>query len=62
MTSEYAIVFGKLREVLETETGRVQILAPNADDKEVEEMREIDEIRRMADALEEQDPSTFAST
>ena len=60
MTGEYDLVFDKLREVIETETA--YLLIPNADDEEVEEMQEIDEIRRMSEALAEPEQSTFAST
>ena len=60
MTGEYAIVFDKLRGVIETETAH--LLVPNADDGEVEEMQEIDEIRRVTEALVEPEPSTFTST
>ena len=60
MTGEYTLVFDKLREVIETETAH--LLVPDADDREVEEMQKIDEIRRVAEALVEPEPSTFTST
>ena len=59
MTGEYTLVFDKLREVIETETAH--LLVPD-NDGEVEEMQEIDEIRRVAEALVEPAPSTFTST
>ena len=59
MTGEYTLVFDKLREVIETETAH--LLVPD-DEGEVEEMQEIDEIRRVAEALVEPEPSTFTST
>ena len=59
MTGEYTLVFDKLREVIETETAH--LLVPD-NDGEVEEMQEIDEIRRVAEALVEPEPSTFTST
>ena len=64
MTTDYSIVFDKLKEVIETETetANVRLLVPNADDVGFEEMQEIDEIRRMVEALEEQEISTFSST
>ena len=66
MTTDYSIVFDKLKEVIETETetetANVRLLVPNADDVGFEEIQEIDEIRRMVEALEEQDISTFSST
>ena len=60
MTDEYTFVFDKLQEVIETETAH--LLVPNADAGEVEEMQEIEEIRRVAEELVEPDPSTFTST
>ena len=51
MTGEYALVFEKLREAIETETAH--LLVPNTDEGEVEEMQAIDEIRRVAEALVE---------
>ena len=66
MTTDYAIVFDKLKEVIETETetetANVRLLVPNADDVGFEEIQEIDEIRRLVEALEEPDTSTFSST
>lgn len=64
MTADYTIVFDKLREAIEieTETARMQLPAPAAGEGESEEMREIDEIRRMAEELAEPDSSTFSST
>ena len=66
MTTDYAIVFDKLKEVIETETetetANVRLLVPNADDVGFEEIQEIDEIRRMVEALEEPETSTFSST
>ena len=59
MTGEYTLVFDKLREVIETETAH--LLVPD-NDGEVEEMQGIDEIRRVAEALVEPEPSTFTST
>ena len=51
MTTDYAIVFDKLKEVIETETetetANVRLLVPNADDVGFEEIQEIDEIRRL---------------
>ena len=60
MTGEYALVFDNLREVIETETAH--LLVPNADKGEVEEMQEIDEVLRLAEALVELEPLTFVST
>ena len=60
MTGEYALVFDKLREVIETETAHLSV--PSADAGGIEEMQEIDEIRRMAEVLSEPEPSTFTST
>ena len=60
MTGEYALVFEKLREAIETETAH--LLVPNTDEGEVEEMQAIDEIRRVAEALVEPELSTFTST
>ena len=62
MTGEYTLVFEKLREVIETETACVQLLVPNAAAGVVEEMQEIEEIRRLAEELAEPELSTFAST
>ena len=66
MTTDYTIVFDKLKEVIETEadteTANVRLLVPNADDVGFEEIQEIDEIRRLVEALEEPDTSTFSST
>ena len=62
MPADYTIVFDKLREVIETETARVQLLVPNAAAGVVEEMQEIEEIRRLAEELAEPELSTFAST
>lgn len=62
MTADYTIVFDKLREAIEIETARMQLPAPAAGEGESEEMREIDEIRRMAEELAEPDSSTFSST
>ena len=66
MTTDYAIVFDKLKEVIETETetetANVRLLVPNADDVGFEEIQEIDEIRRLVEALEEPETSTFSST
>ena len=66
MTTDYAIVFDKLKEVIETETetetANVRLLVPNADDVGFEEIQEIDEIRQLVEALEEPDTSTFSST
>ena len=53
MTTDYTLVFDKLREVIETETAHVQLLVPNAAAEEVEEMKEIDEIRQVAEELAE---------
>ena len=61
-TDDYVIVFDKLREVIETETACVQLLVPNAAAGVVEEMQEIEEIRRLAEELAEPEFSTFAST
>ena len=55
-------MFDKLREVIETETACVQLLVPNAAAGVVEEMQEIEEIRRLAEELAEPELSTFAST
>ena len=57
MTTDYTLVFDKLREVIETETAHVQLLVPNAAAEEVEEMKEIDEIRQVAEELAEPEPS-----
>ena len=66
MPADYTIVFDKLREVIETETETetacVQLLVPNAAVGVVEEMQEIEEIRRLAEELAEPELSTFAST
>ncbi len=64
MTTDYAIVFDKLKEVIEieTETANVRLLVPNPDDVGFEEIQEIDEIRRLVEALEEPETSTFSST
>ena len=62
MTADYTLVFDKLREVIETETAHVQFLTPNRDEGDVDEMQEIDEIRRVAEALAEPEPSMFTST
>ena len=62
MTTDYAIVFDKLKEVTETETANVRLLVTNADDVGFEEIQEIDEIRRLVEALEEPEISTFSST
>ena len=64
MPADYTIVFDKLREVIETETETacVQLLVPNAAAGVVEEMQEIEEIRRLAEELAEPELSTFAST
>ena len=66
MTSDYAIVFDKLKEVTETETetetANVRLLVTNANDVGFEETQEIDEIRRLVEALEEPEISTFSST
>ena len=62
MPADYTIVFDKLREVIETETACVQLLVPNAAAGVVEEMQEIEEIRRLAEELAEPELSTFAST
>ena len=59
MTTDYTLVFDKLREVIETETAHVQLLVPNATAEEVEE---IDEIRQVAEELAEPEPSLFTST
>ncbi len=59
MTGEYTLVFDKLREVIETETAH--LLVPD-DEGEVEEMQKIEELRRVAEALVEPEPSTFTST
>ena len=56
MTTDYTLVFDKLREVIETETAHVQLLVPNAAAEEVEEMKEIDEIRQVAEELAEPEP------
>ena len=62
MITDYTLVFDKLREVIETETAHVQLLVPNAAAEEVEEMKEIDEIRQVAKELAEPEPSLFTST
>ena len=62
MTTDYTLVFDKLREVIETETAHVQLLVPNAAAEEVEKMKEIDEIRQVAEELAEPEPSLFTST
>ena len=61
--AEYDLVFEKLAEALETETDtfRVSLTTPITD-AGPEEMQEIEELRRLAEELEEPEPSTFAST
>lgn len=64
MTADYTIVFDKLREAIEieTETAHMRLPAPAAGEAEADEIREIDEIRRMAEELAEPDSSTFSRT
>lgn len=64
MTADYTIVFDKLREAIEieTETAHMRLPAPAAGEAEADEIREIDEIRRIAEELAEPDSSTFSRT
>ncbi len=59
--ADYTLVFDKLRETTETETetARIQLSMPDADDAGIEEMREINELQRMAEELAEPETSTF---
>ena len=59
--ADYDLVFEKLAEALESETFRASLTTPIAE-AGPEEMQEIEEIRRLAEELEEPESSTFAST
>ena len=60
---DYDLVFDKLAEALQTETETFRaLLTPQTVDAEIQELREIDEVRRLAEELEDPEPSTFAST
>jgi uncharacterized protein with von Willebrand factor type A (vWA) domain len=60
--ADHDVVFDKLAEALEAEpeTFRLSRSIPDAD--AVEEMQEIEEIRRLAEVLDEPQPSSYAST
>ena len=60
--ADHDVVFDKLAEALEAEpeTFRLSLSIPDAD--AVEEMQEIEELRRLAEVLDEPEPSSYAST
>ena len=60
--ADHNVVFAKLAEALEAEpeTFRLSHSIPDAD--AVEEVQEIEEIRRLAEVLDEPEPSSYAST
>ena len=60
--ANYDLVFDKLAEALEAEPETFRLSRSVSESDAVEEMQEIEELRRLADVLEEPEPSSYAST
>ena len=60
--ADYNVVFVKLTEALEAEPETFRLSSATLDVDPVQELQEIEEIRRLAEFLVEPEPSTYAST
>lgn len=60
--ADHDVVFDKLAEALATESETFRLSRPIPDADALEEMQEIEEIRRLAEVLDEPGPSSYAST
>ena len=60
--ADHDVVFEKLAEALEAEPETFRLSHSMPDAHTVEEMQEIEEIRRLAEVLDDPEPSSYAST
>lgn len=60
--AKHDVVFEKLAEALEAEPAVFRLSRSTLDTDTVGEMEEIEEIRRLAEVLEEPEPSSYTST
>ena len=58
--ADHDVVFEKLAEALDAESDTFRLSRSTSD--AVEEMREIEEIRRLAELVDEPEPTSYAST